>query len=225
MHQIIGQVATAEAAHAKAELGSVRATTLAAIEDFFQRASLAASPDNTPTGADPSSTTVNRGEAPARDAGGLHPIFFNMMSSSKSLLDSKIQDADLSFALSLATKALKAEAAAAKKAAAQAMEVDTPTDVLVGDLVKREIAKSTAALRKEVNQLRAAINVKAGRQGQATPAKNKPKSKPTAAAGAKAADQPRAKSSKPPRNANAKPRDAANTKSKAAKTKKPSKKQ
>ncbi|RLO09268.1 hypothetical protein DYB28_012955, partial [Aphanomyces astaci] len=48
--------------------------------------------------------------------------------------------------------------------AAEVMEVDTNNDVLVGALVKREIAKSTAALRKEVNQLRSALNFQAGRK-------------------------------------------------------------
>ncbi|RHY25988.1 hypothetical protein DYB32_007958, partial [Aphanomyces invadans] len=228
MHRIIGQVASAEATHAQAELGSVRSTTVAAIEDFFRRASLAATSDTAPSGVDPSTTTINRGEAPAGDAGGLHPLFFTMMSASISLLDSKIQDAELSFAMSLATKAIKAEAAAAKKAAAAAMEVDTPNDVMVADLVKREITKSTAALRKEVNQLRAALNVKAGRPGQTTQAKTKPKAK-APSGGARAVDPPRARSNKPPRNATAKqaakPRDAKNSKSKREDTKKRTMKQ
>jgi hypothetical protein len=63
-----------------------------------------------------------------------------------------------------AVKQLKTQAAQAARFAADSMEIDTPNDILVGALVKREIAKNTAALRKEVNQLRAALNSRAGRK-------------------------------------------------------------
>ncbi|CAK4906788.1 unnamed protein product, partial [Aphanomyces euteiches] len=58
----------------------------------------------------------------------------------------------------------RAEAQAAR-AAAEEMEVDTPNDILVGQLVKREITKNMSALRKELNTLRAALNDKPNRRG------------------------------------------------------------
>ncbi|CAK4710642.1 unnamed protein product, partial [Aphanomyces euteiches] len=61
-----------------------------------------------------------------------------------------------------ATRDIKAAAAATARARAEEMEVDTNNDILVGELVKREFAKTTAALRKEVNQLRATLNGPAG---------------------------------------------------------------
>lgn len=83
------------------------------------------------------------------------------------------------------------------------MKVDMDNDIMVGALVKKEIAKSTAALRKEVNQLRAALNASASRPGQRT-GKNPPKAKKTAQpqtapAGGRARGQPNEGNTAPPR--------------------------
>ncbi|RHY75151.1 hypothetical protein DYB38_007891 [Aphanomyces astaci] len=107
-------------------------------------------------------------------------------------LSSMIDEYEYLQAHAAAAKQIKAAAAAAARQAAEVMEVDTTNDVLVGALVKREIAKSTAALRKEVNQLRSALNFQAGRKTKgATGTPNKP-------AGAKAKGPRSDAKTKPP---------------------------
>jgi len=53
----------------------------------------------------------------------------------------------------------------AKRDSAEAMELETSNEVLVAALVKQEVAKKTSLLNKEINQLRASLNVNANRIG------------------------------------------------------------
>ena len=142
-------------------------------------------------------TTVPRG------GGSWTPQSGEVQSNANLLLSELISEFLYVQAHADAAKQVKAEAAKAARLAAEEMEVDTSNDILVGALVKREIAKTTAALRKEVNQLRQALNSQAGRKNKGATG---PKP-PTAGAKAKeprgdAANKQRAK---PKGNAHGKP--------------------
>ncbi|RHY04828.1 hypothetical protein DYB36_013182 [Aphanomyces astaci] len=113
-------------------------------------------------------------------AGGLdiNLIFYNDYVLSVEFLNSACTK--LHYQRLLAATAAEAKAAkkAAAKTAAEAMEVDLPNDLLVAQLVKREIGKSTAVLRKELNQLRASLKAATSRPGGPTGMNNKTSSPP-----------------------------------------------
>ena len=134
--------------------------------------------------------------------------FENQYNLSIGFLDLAVQKLHYEWSLQKTHEQLKQKAAAEKKAAAVEMEVELPNSLLIGSLVKREIASATSALRKEVNQLRAALNSKTGGQGNpsgSNPPKPQKYSKTRKnnpgqhrADGEKVAAPPRA-ASKPPR--------------------------
>ncbi|CAK4190723.1 hypothetical protein Ae201684P_007973 [Aphanomyces euteiches] len=79
------------------------------------------------------------------------------------------------------------------------MEVDTPNDILVGQLVKREITKNMSALRKELNTLRAALNDKPNRRGNSVGKTGKTPT-PRGSGGGKAQGQPQERRNSKPKN-------------------------
>lgn len=92
-----------------------------------------------------------------------------------SFLDIRLQEEEYSHLVAEASATRKREEVAAKRTAAETMELDTSNDVLVASLVKKSIAKETAALRNEVNQLRSALNSRASQPGASAGAKQLPK--------------------------------------------------
>lgn len=110
--------------------------------------------------------------------------------TSISYLDTKVSELRYNSALAMETKRIKAAEAAAKRAAAEEMEVETSNDILVATLVKNAIEKTTQSLRREINTLRAALKVSASRPGPTAGKKQKRKGS------AKAREQPNAPKSK-----------------------------
>ena len=92
-------------------------------------------------------------------------------------LDNQLQQEEYKHIVAEDAATRKREEAASKRTASEAMELDTSNDVLVASLVKTSIAKETAALRNEVNQLRAALNSRASQRGAPTGAKKLPQRK------------------------------------------------
>lgn len=126
-----------------------------------------------------------------------------------SFLDIRLQEEEYSHLMAEAIATRKREEAAAKRTAAETMELDTSNDVLVATLVKKSIAKETSALRNEVNQLRAALNSRASHHGASAGAKQLPKRQSKQPnAGEKARAQPNGRNVHPskPRNPKATPK-------------------
>jgi hypothetical protein len=68
--------------------------------------------------------------------------------------------------------------AAAKRASAINIEMDTTDSTLVAELVKREISKKVGSMKKEINSLKASLNKCASNKGAVTGAQTLPKRKP-----------------------------------------------
>ena len=72
---------------------------------------------------------------------------------------------------------LQAAQAAAKRAAAINIEMDTTDSTLVAELVKREISKKVGSMKKEINSLKASLNKCASNKGATAGAQTLPKRK------------------------------------------------
>ncbi|CAK4840925.1 unnamed protein product [Aphanomyces euteiches] len=137
-------------------------------------------------------------------AGGLDinfiiQTFNDDLSLSLSFLSQALNKASYEHVLQVQARETKRAEAQAARAAAEEMEVDTPNDILVGQLVKREITKNMSALRKELNTLRAALNDKPNRRGNSVGKTGKTPT-PRGSGGGKAQGQPQERRNSKPKN-------------------------
>lgn len=143
------------------------------------------------------------------DAVNVGPPSLAVMDCRRSIafLDAQLQQEEYKHIIAEDAATRKREEAASKRAESETMELDTSNDVLVASLVKTSIAKETAALRNEVNQLRAALNSRASQRGASTGAKKLPNRKAQSGnGGGKVSVPPKGKSTPKPKPRSGKPK-------------------
>ncbi|CAK4244479.1 unnamed protein product [Aphanomyces euteiches] len=213
LHATIKASARAELAALEATLPQMRASYVDQLKRYFESCS---------SSLDSAAANANPGRPGVLAAGGLDinlikQNFQQDLSLSVSFLNDALNNACYKHVLESQAREMKKAEVAAARAAAEAMEVDTPNDILVGQLVKREISKNVSALRKEVNLLRSALKDKVDRRSLNDPpnrpgkpiGKNGKTPTPRIEGGGKARGPPQGGSNGKPKKRNETPKGAA----------------